>query len=116
MLKQFKYRGNVTLAVYVGRLMGHQLAATNRFTAIEALIPLPLFAAKEKARGYNQSTLLFQGIAEVMDKPVLKDAVIRTTATESQIQKNRIERWQNMEGRFERPHHASPLRANACCW
>jgi predicted amidophosphoribosyltransferase len=32
---------------------------------------------------------------------VLKDAVIRTERTESQTKKSRIERWQNMEGKFK---------------
>jgi predicted amidophosphoribosyltransferase len=36
-----------------------------------------------------------------MGKPVFKDVVVRTTHTESQTKKNRIERWLNMEGRFE---------------
>jgi ComF family protein len=101
LVKQFKYRGNEALAFYLGQLMGHQLATTHRFSHIDALIPLPLFAAKERARGYNQSTALCNGIADVMQKLVLNEVVIRTTATESQTKKNRIERWQNMEGCFE---------------
>ena len=100
LLKQFKYRGNGALAFYMGQLMGHQLATAERFLQVDALVPLPLFAAKEKARGYNQATLLCNGIADVMDKPVLNNIVTRTTATESQTKKNRIERWQNMEDRF----------------
>ena len=68
---------------------------------MDALVPLPLFPAKERIRGYNQATVLCQGMAEVMEKPILKDAVIRTTHTDSQTAKNRMQRWQNMEGRFE---------------
>jgi ComF family protein len=68
---------------------------------IDALVPLPLFPSKERRRGFNQSTVLCEGIATVLGKPVLKEAVVRATYTESQTKKNRIERWQNMEGRFE---------------
>lgn len=101
LMHQLKYRGNKELGVYLGRLMGHALKDSNRFRFVDALIPLPLFAAKERKRGYNQATVLCEGMAEVMGKPVLKDAVIRTAHTESQTKKNRIERWLNMEGRFD---------------
>ena len=97
----FKYKGNKELGIYLGRLMGIALASSNRFTKIDALVPLPLFPSKERKRGYNQATVLCQGISEVLQKPVWKDAVIRSTFTETQTKKNRVERWQNIEGRFE---------------
>ena len=101
LMHRFKYRGDRELGLFLGRLMGHQLKETNRFKGIDILIPLPLFPEKEKRRGYNQATLLCEGIAEVWNKPIVKGAMIRTTYTESQTKKNRIERWQNMEGRFQ---------------
>ena len=100
LLHQMKYRGAQELCVYMGRLMGQQLAAGNWINNVDALVPLPLFAQREKQRGYNQSALLCQGMADVLGKPVYKDAIIRSTATESQTRKNRVARWQNMEGRF----------------
>jgi len=96
-----KYKGNKELGLYLGRLMGYALNEANRFRYIDALIPLPLFPSKEKKRGYNQATVLCEGIAQVLDKPILKDVVIRTTHTDSQTKKNRVQRWENMEGRFE---------------
>ena len=65
------------------------------------LIPLPLFASKEKMRGYNQATLLCEGIAEVTGWPLQKNLVLRIRHTESQTRKSRVERWLNMEGNFE---------------
>jgi ComF family protein len=64
-------------------------------------VPLPLFAAKEKKRGYNQAYILCEGIAEVMNLNIYRDAVILIQNTESQTKKGRIERWQNIEGKFE---------------
>jgi len=61
---------------------------------------LPLFPAKEKRRGYNQATVLCEGMAESLQVPVLKDVVVRSQHTETQTKKGRIERWQNMEGKF----------------
>jgi ComF family protein len=80
--------------------MGDSLSAAN-WSFIDALIPLPLFSDKEKQRGYNQATVLCEGIAEKLQLPILHDAVSRPVSTETQTRKNRIERWQNIEGRFQ---------------
>lgn len=101
LMHQLKYKGNKELGRQLGRLMGTELRQTNRFNYINGLIPLPLFAAKEKRRGYNQATILCEGIAEVMNVEILRDVVIRTEHTESQTKKGRMERWQNMEGKFQ---------------
>ena len=101
LMHQLKYRGNKELGIYLGQLMGHSLFACNRFRSVDALVPLPLFPAKERKRGYNQATILCEGMATVLQKPVLKDAVTRMSYTDSQTKKSRVERWQNMEGRFE---------------
>jgi ComF family protein len=101
LVHQFKYRSHKELGWYLGRLMGYELQASNRFSGIDALVALPLHASKERRRGFNQALLLCQGIAEVLGKPVLEDIVIRTERTESQTKKTRIERWQNMQGKFQ---------------
>lgn len=101
LMHQFKYKGNKDVGIYLGKLMGWSLAESNRFSFIDALIPLPLHKSKEHKRGYNQATLLCEGISSVLNKPVLKNAVIRPEHTETQTKKSRIQRWQNMEGKFE---------------
>jgi ComF family protein len=99
LMHQFKYKGNRELGLQLGRLMGERLMQSDRFKA-DALVPLPLFPAKEKKRGYNQSAVLCQGIAEVMNIPVLHKAVTRPHHTETQTKKGRMERWANIEGKF----------------
>jgi ComF family protein len=99
LMHQFKYKGNRELGAQLGEMMGKSLKSSNRFT-IDALVPLPLFPAKEKRRGYNQATVLCEGMAESLQAPVLKDVIIRSQHTDTQTKKDRIERWQNMEGKF----------------
>ena len=79
--------------------MGESLKNSGRFI-VDTLMPLPLFPAKEKRRGYNQAAVLCEGIAESLQVPVLKDVIIRPQHTDTQTKKGRIERWQNMEGKF----------------
>jgi ComF family protein len=99
LMHQLKYKGNKELGRQLGRIMGEQLKKSGRFT-VDALIPLPLFPAKERKRGYNQATILCEGIAEILQVPILDKAIIRPQHTETQTKKGRIERWKNMEGKF----------------
>jgi len=101
LMHQLKYKGNKELGKQLGRLMGIDLQKTNRFDAVDFLVPLPLFPSKEKRRGYNQATILCEGISEVMNVEIAGDVIVRTRYTETQTSKGRIERWQNMEGKFE---------------
>lgn len=99
LMHQFKYKRNKELGLQLGRIMGEQIKRSGRFNA-EALIPLPLFPGKEKRRGYNQATILCNGISEMMEIPVLENVIFRPSHTETQTKKGRIERWKNMEGKF----------------
>lgn len=102
LMHQFKYRGNRELGHQLGRLMGEQLRLAGNWQP-DALVPLPLFPAKEKKRGFNQAAVLCEGMASVMQAPVLYNAVTRPAHTETQTNKGRIERWKNMEGKFFLP-------------
>ncbi len=99
LMHQFKYKANRELGLQLGRIMGEQIKKSGRF-AVDALIPLPLFPVKEKKRGYNQATILCEGMAESMGIPVLDKVITRPQHTETQTKKGRIERWKNMEGKF----------------
>jgi len=101
LMHQLKYRGNKDLGVQLGRIMGNALKSSTRFNSIDALIPLPLFPSKEKKRGYNQAKVLCDGIAEILNLPVLSNVIIRPQYTETQTKKGRIERWKNIEGKFK---------------
>ena len=107
LMHQFKYKGNKELGLQLGRMMGNALTSSDRFDKINALIPLPLFPSKEKKRGYNQATILCDGIAEVLHLPVLANVIARPQHTETQTRKGRIERWRNIEGKFQLIEKAS---------
>jgi ComF family protein len=99
LMHQFKYKQNKELGLQLGRMMGEQLIESGRFFP-DILLPLPLFPAKEKRRGYNQAEVLCQGMSESMGIPVLNQVIIRPHHTETQTRKGRVERWQNIEGKF----------------
>ena len=100
MIHELKYKGNKKAGHFFGNLIGKSLLNSNRFHA-DVLVPLPLFEKKEKMRGYNQSEILCHGISEIINKPVVKNNVIRKVFTETQTRKHRLERWKNVENIFQ---------------
>jgi ComF family protein len=100
LIVQLKYRNNKDIGVYLGQFLGHMLVKSGQFDDVDALVPLPLNPKRERKRGYNQATALCDGIASVWNKPVIDRVVIRKVYTETQTQKSRISRWENMDGVF----------------
>jgi ComF family protein len=99
LVHQFKYKGNQDLGFQLGRWMGASLKESERFP-VDALVPLPLFPSRERKRGYNQATVLCEGIAEELKVPVLNHSIARPQHTDTQTYKGRIDRWKNIEGKF----------------
>ena len=100
LLHHLKYKGNSSAGIFAGRLIGESILASGRFNQVNALVPLPLFPSRERKRGYNQAEILCEGISDVTGINVLRDVVSRLSASQTQTHKNRVERWQNMEGSF----------------
>jgi ComF family protein len=100
LIHQLKYKNNKDIGIFLGELMGKELANSNRFIGIDALIPLPLFPDKERKRGYNQAAIICNGMSTVMNVPVITGNLIRQRYTETQTKKHRVERWENVEGSF----------------
>jgi len=97
---EIKYNGNKNAGRYFGSSIGKSLLNSNRFNNIDVIVPLPLFEKKEKMRGYNQAEIICNGISEIINKPVIKNNVIRKVFTETQTKKHRTERWKNVENTF----------------
>lgn len=79
-IHQFKYQDRTDIARYMGKQMGLLLSESPLFNRVDALIPVPLPALKEKKRGYNQSKLLCEGMREVLDLPVYSGMLRRSFA------------------------------------
>lgn len=100
LIVQLKYNNNKDAGFYLGNLLGNILTQSKRFENTDCILPLPLNPKKETMRGYNQAAVIAEGIAQVWQKPVLKNILSRSIFTETQTQKDRISRWQNMQNVF----------------
>ena len=65
-----------------------------------ALVPVPLAAARERERGYNQSALIASGLASRWRIPVWSDVLERTRVTRTQTELTPGERLSNVAGAF----------------
>lgn len=100
LLHELKYNNREDIGLYLGKQFGYDLAQTGWAKDIEGIIPVPLHPEKEKARGYNQSQRIAEGMSSVLHISVWSDVLVRVRNTESQTQKNREERIENMKKAF----------------
>lgn len=93
-----KYKGKQGIGRFLGKALGKCIKPER--WEIDAIVPVPLHKKKEQKRGYNQSRLIANGMSEVMDVPVLNNIVVRTRFTESQTDKTREQRLENVSRAF----------------
>lgn len=98
MLHQLKYRNKPELGNVLGRIYG-QILVEKYQGNWDAVVPVPLHPLKFKRRGYNQSERFSQGLAEVLNVPTAT-GLERIKFTDTQTNKNRLERWRNVERVF----------------
>jgi ComF family protein len=106
-LHRLKYNGDLETGHFLGRLMGEAMQASPRFADADLLLPVPLHPAKERARGYNQSAVLIEGIRQRWPAPQASSKLIRLVHTASQTRRGRLERWQNVKAAFHLPDPAA---------
>lgn len=104
LIHELKYKGNKEAGVFLGQELGKTLKEAPLFQGVDYLIPVPLHPKKEKQRGYNQSLMIAQGIAEVTDIQIGDGFLVRSVNTATQTHKNKEERWQNVKDIFELRH------------
>ena len=96
-----KYRQEKELGIHMGEIMG--IHGTEFFTECKTdlCIPMPLHPKKEYKRGYNQASLLCEGILKQTGIPYNEKALVRNENTRTQTKKSRIERWKNVASVFD---------------
>jgi ComF family protein len=97
-IKQFKYEGYFGLARPLGELMLDGWPGWQR--TVDLVIPVPLHAARQRERGYNQSELLARFLARQLGWRVETAALKRVRRTRPQVGLNMVERRANVSGAF----------------
>ncbi|MEY3576851.1 MAG: hypothetical protein RL394_433 [Bacteroidota bacterium] len=100
-IHHIKYKQEKELGIHMGQIMG--IHGSELFTEFETelCIPMPLHPKKEYKRGYNQASLLCEGIFKQTGIPYNERALVRNENTRTQTKKSRIERWENVASVFD---------------
>jgi ComF family protein len=98
-LQRLKYGGSGRIAVPLGRAAAPALDALTGICGPLPLVPVPVHAARERQRGYNQAALLADALATQARLPV-RHILERRRATARQHGLGKAARLHNLRGAF----------------
>lgn len=101
MIHNFKYHNKLEVGRMLGRMFASDLAESPYFKGVEIIIPVPLHWTKMKTRGFNQSEIIAGAMIEPLSARIETEVLFRPFATETQTKKSRIQRVENVSGKFE---------------
>ena len=108
-----KYKEYKSIGLDLGMYIAKVLKELN--LEVDILIPVPLHRIKYRERGYNQSEFIARGIASIIGKPIVSNAVRRIRYTQTQTNLNIEERHKNLENAFELTPHSSVILSRKKC-
>ena len=100
LIQALKFHGTLAVAVLLGRVLAQRVAGT---TPVDAVMPVPLSAARLRTRGYNQSMEIARGIARTAGLKLEPWLCERTRDTPAQVDLPHAERTRNVRGAFRCP-------------
>lgn len=108
LLHLLKYKGQKRIGIFLGRMLGAEVGC-HPFRKADYIVPVPLHKKRQKKRGYNQSEIIAAGVSRVTGIPINTRIIQRDRDTDSQTEKSRFERWENMEHVFSLQKDATSL-------
>ena len=97
----FKFEKKRVFAQPLVQLINTHIPSDCDITAYDFVLPIPIHRKRLRERGFNQATLLADGIAKAEDIPVLVDTLVRKRHTVAQSSLDSAARQQNIVGAFE---------------
>lgn len=104
-----KYRRMSALARPLGRRLAEAFAREWKRGDFDAVVAVPLSAARRRERGYNQAELLARELARRCGVPCQRDTCRRVRATPPQTGLTRAQRLENLRGAFAAGPRAAEL-------
>mgnify|MGYP001627179974 CR=1 FL=1 len=100
LLHQLKYKNKPEVGIELGQIYGSMIHTLSESRGWTQLTSVPLHPLKQQRRGYNQSEQFAIGLSKSLGIPV-KEVLQRTAFTESQTNKSRIQRMNNVAEVFK---------------
>ena len=96
----FKFEKKRVLAQHLIQLINARMPTDCSMADYDFVLPIPIHKKRLRERGFNQATLLANGIVEAEGVPVLTDMLVRKRHTVAQSSLDREARQQNIIGAF----------------
>lgn len=100
LIYQLKYCHNEGVGLWMGRMIGKELKDTELAENADIIIPVPLAKKRVRQRGYNQSDLIAEGLAQTIGLPMRTDIIMRTSFKRSQTAMTTEQRELNVKDAF----------------
>lgn len=100
---QFKFKGISGAADILADLLIERFGEKIKKHKAEKLVPVPLYASREKERGYNQAKLFAARIGNGLDIPVDDEIIFRSKRGKPQARLDFEERRENIKSVFSVP-------------
>lgn len=99
LIKDFKYNGKR----YLSEVFANELKTIyySEFVQADVIVYVPMTDERLRKRGYNQARLLAEELSEILNVPVVHNAVVKTKETERQANLSRDERRVNLSKTFK---------------
>lgn len=100
LIQEFKYSKTKILARPIGVAMAACVFEHPEYLTADLIVPVPLHKTRFRERGFNQSSLLAEIVAQKLAIPVAANVLTRIRNTRQQAQLNAAEREENVQGAF----------------
>lgn len=99
LVMRLKYAGELPYAAALGACLARAAAAAGAVSRVDALVPVPLAAARQRERGFNQASEIARAVAAGSGLPVV-DVLHRVRDAAPQASLARRDRERNLRGAF----------------
>ncbi len=100
LIHMLKYQGKTLPGRLLGEALGKGLVGVLGAEVDWLVVPVPLFSARKRARGYNQSAIIARAMGQVTGFQVCETGLKRVRHTPSQTHLDRKARYLNMNSAF----------------
>ncbi len=102
LIHDLKYRGFTKIGTFLGNIIGTELKLhySDKLKEYQYMIPVPLHSGKLRERGFNQSLLICNGIADAIPLKILNENIVRVKNTKSQTGLSFEQRIANVQDAF----------------
>lgn len=98
---RFKYSNKREYAAFFAKQAVKRYGAWMQRMGVEVIVPVPMYSAKQKKRGYNQAECFAKELTRYTNIPTVSNLVYRVKDTTPQKGLNRIQRKNNLEKAFQ---------------